>query len=66
MLLHRPEGWVALPYVWDADQREARLTLGGKRIALTGADGQPLSYAVPNNTIPKANTPKPSRCISAR
>ena len=48
LLLHRPEGWVALPYVWDTDQREARLTLGGKRIELTGADGQPLSYAVPN------------------
>ena len=48
VLLHRAEGWVALPYVWDADQREARLTLGGKRIALTGADGLPLSYAVPN------------------
>ena len=48
VLLHRADGWVALPYVWDADQREARLTLGGKRIALTGADGQPLSYAVPN------------------
>ena len=48
VLLHRAAGWVALPYVWDADQREARLTLGGKRIALTGADGQPLSYAVPN------------------
>ena len=48
VLLHRAEGWVALPYVWDADQQEARPTLGGKRIALTGADGQPLSYAVPN------------------
>ena len=48
VLLHRADGWVALPYVWDADQREARLTLGGKRIALTGLDGQPLSYAVPN------------------
>ena len=48
VLLHRAEGWVALPYVWDAGQREARLTLGGKRIAMTGPDGQPLSYAVPN------------------
>ena len=48
VLLHRAEGWMALPYVWDADQREARLTLGGKRIDLTGPDGQPLSYAVPN------------------
>ena len=48
VLLHRAEGWVALPYVWHADQREARLTLAGKRIELAGADGQPLSYAVPN------------------
>ena len=48
VLLHRAAGWVALPYVWDVDQREARLTLGGKRIALTGEDGLPLSYAVPN------------------
>ena len=48
VLLHRAEGWVALPYVWDADQREARLILGGKRIALAGPDGKPLSYAVPN------------------
>ena len=48
VLLHRAEGWVALPYVWDAGQHEARLTLGGKRIALAGQDGKPLSYAVPN------------------
>ena len=48
VLLHRADGWVALPYVWDADQKEARLTLGGKRIALTGPEGKPLSYAVPN------------------
>ncbi len=48
VLLHRAEGWVALPYVWDAGQHEARLTLGGKRIALAGPDGKPLSYAVPN------------------
>ena len=48
VLLHRASGWLALPYVWDADQREARLALGGRRIALTGPAGQPISYAVPN------------------
>ena len=48
VLLHRANGWVALPYVWDADQREARLTLGGKRIELAGPQGKPISYAVPN------------------
>ena len=48
VLLHRAAGWVALPYVWDAEQKEARLTLGGKRIALTGPGGKAISYAVPN------------------
>ena len=48
VLLHRPAGWLALPYVWDPDQREARLALGGRRITLTGPAGQPISYAVPN------------------
>ena len=48
VLLHRASGWLALPYIWDADQREARLALGGRRIALTGPAGQPISYAVPN------------------
>ena len=48
VLLHRADGWLALPYVWDADQQEARLTLGGKRIELAGPDGKAISYAVPN------------------
>ena len=48
VLLHRANGWVALPYVWDADQREARLALAGKRIAMTLPTGEALSYAVPN------------------
>ena len=48
VLLHRASGWVALPYVWDADQQEARLTLGGKRIDLVGPEGKSISYAVPN------------------
>ncbi len=48
VLLHRAEGWVALPYVWDAAQREARLALGGSRVPVTTAAGQAISYAVPN------------------
>ena len=48
VLLHRADGWVALPYVWDADQREARLALAGRRIALTLPGGEAFSYAVPN------------------
>lgn len=48
VLLHRADGWVALPYVWNAEQTEARLALAGKRIELTTPAGQAISYAVPN------------------
>lgn len=48
VLLHRADGWVALPYVWNAEQTEARLALAGKRIELVTPAGQAISYAVPN------------------
>ena len=48
VLLHRVDGWVALPYVWNAEQTEAKLALAGKRIDLTTPAGQAISYAVPN------------------
>ena len=48
VLLHRSDGWVALPYVWNAEQTEAKLALAGKRIDLTTPAGQAISYAVPN------------------
>lgn len=48
VLLHRADGWVALPYVWNAAQTEARLALAGKRIDLITPAGQAISYAVPN------------------
>ena len=48
VLLHRKTGWVALPYVWDANQREARLALAGRRITMTVPGGAPFSYGVPN------------------
>lgn len=48
VLLHRADGWVALPYVWNAEQTEAKLALAGKRIDLTTPAGQAISYAVPN------------------
>lgn len=48
VLLHRAEGWVALPYVWNAEQSEARLALAGKRIDLVTPAGQAISYGVPN------------------
>ena len=52
LLLHRSEGWVALPYVWRADGKDAELKIGGSRIAATIRHGTqkavPVSYAVPN------------------
>lgn len=52
LLLHRADGWVALPYVWRADGSDADLKLGGTRqqVAFTKPDGSrmAISYAVPN------------------
>ena len=51
LLLHKPQGWVALPYVWRADGTDADLRVGGTRIPVTfdheGAQTS-ISYAVPN------------------
>jgi uncharacterized repeat protein (TIGR03806 family) len=52
LLLRRASGWVALPYVWNADGTEAELKRAGKRLDVSWihSDGQPrtISYAVPN------------------
>lgn len=48
VLLHRAEGWVALPYRWNAAQTEARLAIAGARIDLNTPAGEAISYAIPN------------------
>ncbi len=48
VLLHRAEGWVALPYQWNREQTEARLALAGARLDLTTPQGVAISYAIPN------------------
>jgi len=52
LLIHRSDGWTALPSVWDADGRDATLAIGGRRIPVRFAepDGttRSISYAVPN------------------
>jgi len=48
LLLHRAGGWVALPYLWNAEQTEARLALAGARVPVTTPTGQAISYRVPN------------------
>lgn len=48
VLLHRAEGWVALPYRWNAEQSDASLALAGGRVDLTTPAGEAISYAIPN------------------
>ncbi|WP_233997326.1 hypothetical protein [Porphyrobacter sp. HT-58-2] len=48
VLLHRTDGWVALPYRWNAEQTEATLALAGGRIDLVTPAGEAMSYAIPN------------------
>lgn len=48
LLLHRADGWLALPYKWNEDQTEAKLALVGARMELERPDGQVISYQIPN------------------
>ncbi|MEO1659736.1 MAG: SO2930 family diheme c-type cytochrome [Pseudomonadota bacterium] len=52
LLIHKNEGWEAIPYVWNEDQTEAVYAPVGKRIEISSgmaADGAPgFTYAVPN------------------
>jgi uncharacterized repeat protein (TIGR03806 family) len=48
VLLHRADGWLALPYLWNEEQTEARLALVGARVPIARADGSEFSYQVPN------------------
>lgn len=52
LLLRRASGWVAIPYVWNAEGTDAVLKRAGTRLAVsfTDSSGKPrqISYAVPN------------------
>lgn len=52
LLIHKRQGWVALTYVWNAEQTQAVLKRAGVRIdvAFTDAEGRArtVDYAVPN------------------
>lgn len=54
VLLHRADGWLALPYRWNAEQTEARLALAGGRVDLTTPAGEEISYRIPNKNQCKA------------
>ncbi|MEM7329856.1 MAG: SO2930 family diheme c-type cytochrome [Pseudomonadota bacterium] len=52
LLVHKADGWEAMPYVWNEDQTEATYAPIGKRIeiaqAIAASDAPAFTYAVPN------------------
>ena len=53
LLVRRQDGWVALPYVWNAEQTEATLARAGdsvplEMLAADGSQAQQFSYQVPD------------------
>jgi uncharacterized repeat protein (TIGR03806 family) len=52
LLIHRADGWIALPYVWNAAQTEARLSPIGASVPVSFTNDQgaavQLDWAVPN------------------
>jgi uncharacterized repeat protein (TIGR03806 family) len=51
LLINTSSGWVAIPYVWNAEQTEATLALAGDTLSLelVGDEGrQPFAYLVPD------------------
>ncbi|MCK0100185.1 hypothetical protein MWU38_12400 [Qipengyuania sp. S6317L1] len=54
VLLHRADGWLALPYRWNEEQTEARLALAGGRVPITTPSGEEISYRIPNKNQCKA------------
>ena len=53
LLVRRENGWVAIPYVWNAEQTDATLARAGdtltlEMLAADGSDAQQFSYQVPD------------------
>ena len=48
VMLHRADGWLALPYKWNEGQSDARLVVAGGRMPVTTPTGEEISYRIPN------------------
>jgi uncharacterized repeat protein (TIGR03806 family) len=70
ILEHRPDGWVGLPYIWNAEQTEATLDVAGDTVQVSWrhSDGKQRTnqYLIPNSNQCKGcheadGTDKPMR-----
>jgi parallel beta-helix repeat protein len=63
LLVHRKDGWKALPFIWRADGSDAELTLAGgtRTVSWTHSDGSNRST---NYVIPDANSCKNCHSMS--
>jgi len=52
LLIHKEEGWIGLPYIWDDEMRDARLAVAGGRTEVEWIhhDGaaRSVNYLIPN------------------
>jgi uncharacterized repeat protein (TIGR03806 family) len=52
LLIHRPEGWIGLPYLWNDEQTEATLEVAGDSVPVrwvhTDGKERKVNYLVPN------------------
>jgi uncharacterized repeat protein (TIGR03806 family) len=52
LLVHTPEGWLGLPYVWNKEQTEAFLDVGGSTVDVswvhTDGKDRSVNYVIPN------------------
>ncbi|WP_372785925.1 SO2930 family diheme c-type cytochrome [Phenylobacterium sp.] len=65
LLIHRRSGWVALAYVWNAEQTEARLKRAGTRLDVNFTDVQGRLRRVDYH-VPNANQCKECHSLSGR
>ncbi len=65
LLIHRRSGWVALAYVWNAEQTQARLKRAGTRIDVSFLDAKGLPRQV-DYRVPNANQCKECHSLSGR
>lgn len=65
LMVRETKGWVAAPYVWNAEQTDAKLTYIGKRLPLEWLDDQGASQAY-EFPVPDANGCKRCHKVTGR